>query len=93
MGNMAENSGHGDGETSQANSQSSATGPDVAAAAPARMPDRKLLELLVCPVTKQPLDYDAARQELISRAARLAFPIRDGIPVMLIDEARELDGD
>jgi uncharacterized protein len=53
--------------------------------------DTKLLELLVCPVTKGPLDYDAVRQELISRAAKLAYPIRDGIPIMLPDEARRLD--
>jgi uncharacterized protein YbaR (Trm112 family) len=53
--------------------------------------DPKLLEILVCPVTKGPLDYDAARQELISRAAKLAYPIRDGIPIMLADEARRLD--
>jgi uncharacterized protein len=58
-----------------------------------RQPDRKLLELLVCPVTKQPLSYDRERQELVSMAARLAFPIRDGIPVMLVDEARQLDND
>lgn len=50
----------------------------------------KLLEILVCPVTKQRLDYDAERQELISKAANLAFPIRDGIPILLTDEAREL---
>ena len=50
--------------------------------------DPKLLELLVCPLTKRPLDYDAERQELLSRAARLAFPIRNGIPVLLPDEAR-----
>ncbi|NQV98322.1 MAG: Trm112 family protein [Rhodospirillales bacterium] len=53
--------------------------------------DPKLLEILVCPITKGPLDYDRAAQELISRAAGLAFPIRDGIPIMLVDEARELD--
>ena len=53
--------------------------------------DPRLLELLVCPVTKTRLEYDAARQELISRAAGLAFPIRDGIPIMLPDEARQLD--
>jgi len=53
--------------------------------------DPKLLELLVCPLTKRPLDYDAERQELISRAARLAYPIRNGIPVLLPDEARALD--
>ncbi len=53
--------------------------------------DPKLLELIVCPVTKSALEYDAVRQELISRAARLAFPIRDGIPIMLSDEARKLE--
>jgi uncharacterized protein YbaR (Trm112 family) len=52
--------------------------------------DPKLLELLVCPLTKGRLDYDAARQELISRQARLAYPIRDGIPIMLPEEARSL---
>ncbi len=55
--------------------------------------DRKLLELLVCPLTKAPLEYDAEAQELISRQAGLAYPIRDGIPIMLADEARELDED
>lgn len=53
--------------------------------------DPKFLELLVCPLTKSPLVYDRTRQELISRAARLAFPIRDGIPIMLADEARRLE--
>ncbi|WP_299393563.1 Trm112 family protein [Pelagibius sp.] len=53
--------------------------------------DPKLLEILVCPLTKAPLDYDAEAQELISRQARLAYPIRDGIPIMLVDEARRLD--
>jgi uncharacterized protein YbaR (Trm112 family) len=53
--------------------------------------DPKLLELLVCPLTKGGLDYDAERQELVSRGARLAYPIRDGIPIMLPDEARRLD--
>ena len=53
--------------------------------------DPKLLEILVCPVTKTPLEYDADKQELISRQARLAYPIRDGIPIMLPDEARPLD--
>ena len=55
--------------------------------------DPKLLEILVCPVTKGPLDYDDAAQELISKKAGLAYPIRDGIPVMLADEARRLDDD
>ncbi|MEX0838698.1 MAG: Trm112 family protein [Parvibaculum sp.] len=53
--------------------------------------DPKLLEILVCPVTKTTLRYDRERQELISEKARLAFPIRDGIPIMLVDEARSLD--
>jgi hypothetical protein len=53
--------------------------------------DPKLLEILVCPVTKGPLVYDKERQELISKSARLAYPIRDGIPVMLEDEARRLE--
>ena len=53
--------------------------------------DPRLLEILVCPRTKTSLLYDEARQELISRAARLAYPIRDGIPIMLEDEARQLD--
>jgi len=56
-----------------------------------RAVDPKLLEVLVCPLTKTSLDYDAKRQELISRAAGLAFPIRDGIPIMLPEEARKLD--
>ena len=51
-----------------------------------------LLEILVCPVTKGPLRHDRARGELVSEQARLAYPIRDGIPVMLPDEARQLDG-
>ena len=55
--------------------------------------DPKLLEILVCPLTKEPLRYDAERQELISDKARLAFPIRDGIPIMLPDEARALEED
>ena len=56
-----------------------------------RQTDPKLLEILVCPVTKTRLDYDREKQELISRAARLAYPIRDGIPIMLPEEARRLD--
>ncbi len=54
--------------------------------------DPKLLEILVCPVTKGLLTYDREAQELISEQAKLAFPIRDGIPVMLVDEARMLEG-
>jgi uncharacterized protein YbaR (Trm112 family) len=53
--------------------------------------DPKLLEILVCPLTKGPLEYDAASQELISRSAKLAYPIRDGIPIMLPEEARKID--
>ena len=55
--------------------------------------DPKLLEILVCPVTKGHLTYDAAAQELISKSARLAYPIRGGIPIMLPDEARQLSDD
>ena len=63
---------------------------------PARAPrvgsvDPKLLEILVCPLTKGPLEFDAAKQELISRSAKLAYPIRDGIPIMLPEEARKID--
>ncbi|MCK4945992.1 MAG: Trm112 family protein [Alphaproteobacteria bacterium] len=53
--------------------------------------DPKLLEILVCPVTKSPLVYDDVHQELVSRQAGLAFPIREGIPIMLVDEARKLE--
>jgi uncharacterized protein YbaR (Trm112 family) len=53
--------------------------------------DPRLLDILVCPVTRAELTYDPARQELISRAARLAYPIRDGVPIMLPEEARKLD--
>lgn len=56
-----------------------------------RRPDPRLLDVLACPLTKMPLRYDAERQELISDHARLAFPIREGIPIMLVDEARKLD--
>ena len=61
--------------------------------APAEPVDPRLLELLVCPRTKTSLVYDAARQELVSRAAGLAYPIREGIPIMLEEEARPLDDD
>lgn len=54
--------------------------------------DPKLLEILVCPLTKGTLNYDAQAQELVSKQAKLAFPIRDGIPIMLVDEARSLEG-
>jgi uncharacterized protein len=56
-----------------------------------RVIDPKLLELLVCPVTRTTLDYDAVHHELVSRAARLAYPIRDGIPIMLPEEARTIE--
>ncbi len=55
--------------------------------------DRRMLEALVCPNTNQVLRYNAEAQELVSRAAGLAFPIRDGIPIMLVDEARQLSDD
>lgn len=55
--------------------------------------DPRLLEILVCPVTKTNLEYDRDRSELISRAAGLAFPVRDGVPIMLVDEARVLEDD
>lgn len=53
--------------------------------------DRKILEALTCPLTEGPLTYDAERSELVSKSARLAFPIRDGIPIMLVSEARTLE--
>lgn len=53
--------------------------------------DRRMLEVLVCPVTRGPLDYDPDRQELVSRAAGLAFPIQNGIPIMLVDAARTVE--
>jgi len=58
---------------------------------PANAVDPKLLEILVCPLTKGPLEYDSEKQELISRSAKLAYPIRDGIPIMLPEEARQLE--
>ena len=58
---------------------------------PADSVDPKLLEILVCPLTKATLEYDAEKQELISRPAKLAYPIRDGIPIMLREEARRID--
>ncbi|MCL4714337.1 MAG: Trm112 family protein [Hyphomonadaceae bacterium] len=64
-----------------------------AKADPVSEPDPKLLEVLVCPQTRTPLRYDRERQELISERARLAYPVRDGVPIMLIDEARELGAD
>ena len=59
--------------------------------APVPTVDPRLLEVLVCPVTRGPLEYDRARNELISRKAKLAYPIRDGVPIMLAEEARPLD--
>ncbi len=64
----------------------------MSAPIPEAGPDPRLLELLVCPLTKAALRYDAASNELISEQAGLAYPIRDGIPIMLVDEARPLDG-
>ena len=58
---------------------------------PATEIDPRLLEILVCPLTKGPLSYNRARQELVSAQAGLAYPVRDGIPIMLVDEARPLD--
>ena len=58
-----------------------------------RETDPRLLEILVCPLTKTALRYDHDKQELVSRAAKLAYPIRDGIPIMLPDEAREIGDD
>ena len=58
---------------------------------PANSVDPKLLEILVCPMTRGTLEYDAAKQKLVSRAAKLAYPIRDGIPIMLPEEARKID--
>ncbi|MBP0580774.1 Trm112 family protein [Labrys sp. LIt4] len=58
---------------------------------PPPLTDPKLLELLVCPLTKTTLEYDAEKQELISRAAKLAYPIRDGFPIMLPEEARVIE--
>ncbi len=73
----------------------SAIGDEDATPSPApREPKRvdpRLLEILVCPVTRATLSYDSARQELISKAAKLAYPIRDGVPIMLPDEARRLE--
>ena len=79
--------------TSDSPSNSGAPGDtgDASARPPAPGVDRKLLEILVCPLTKGPLRYDRERQELVSEQAGLAYPIRDGIPIMLVDEARRLD--
>ena len=72
-------------------SDSASTPPTPEAPRPVAI-DPKLLEILVCPLTKGPLEYDRARGELVSRKAGLAYPIRDGIPIMLAEEARHLDG-
>lgn len=69
------------------------TDPDTPSELPAHPTDPRLLELLVCPVTRTMLTYDRERQELVSEKARLAYPIRDGLPIMLESEARALDGD
>jgi uncharacterized protein YbaR (Trm112 family) len=61
--------------------------------APSPEPDARLLEVLVCPVTRGPLEYDRDKRELVSRSANLAYPIRDGVPVMLPEEARRLDAE
>jgi uncharacterized protein YbaR (Trm112 family) len=66
---------------------------DLDAASLGQMLDPRLVEVLVCPLTHGPLDYDRERGELISKKARLAYPIRDGVPVMLADEARALSED
>ncbi len=66
---------------------------DDAAKPTGREVDPRLLRLLVCPLTKRPLHYDKARQELISKSARLAFPIRDGVPLLTLDAARDLGDD
>jgi uncharacterized protein YbaR (Trm112 family) len=68
------------------------TSQDIADRAQPRAIDPKFLELLVCPLTKATLSFDAVRQELVSEAAKLAYPIRDGIPILLVDEARRIDG-
>ena len=68
----------------------SAPAPSAPSAPPSSPIDTRLLELLVCPVTKGPLSYDRERQELVSHSARLAYPVRDGIPVLLENEARTL---
>jgi len=74
-------------------SKKAAAGKAESGESAAREADPKLLEVLVCPLTKGPLSYDRKEQELISEKARLAFPIREGIPIMLPEEARSLDDD
>lgn len=83
-GDPGQQNGDGD-ETPRDDDRAETQGPS------AERVDRKLLELLVCPVTKSSLDYDEVRQELISRKARLAYPIRRGVPHLLASEARHLD--
>jgi uncharacterized protein YbaR (Trm112 family) len=73
-----------DGEDTRAND-------DATAGRPSHGVDPRLLEILVCPLTKTTLHYDRERQELVSRVAKLAYPIRDGIPIMLPEEARRID--
>jgi uncharacterized protein len=72
------------------NESDAAAPPSPSPTEPTRI-DPRLLEILVCPVTRATLEYDSKRQELISRAAKLAYPIRDGIPIMLPEEARALE--
>lgn len=76
---------------SDAKSPDTIPGADSTLRAAAGEVDPKLLEILVCPVTRDTLHYDRDKQELVSRSARLAYPIRDGIPIMLPEEARSLD--
>lgn len=71
--------------------EKSETRDETAHSKPRHGVDGGVLSFLVCPLTKSPLDYDPQRQELISREAGLAFPIRDGIPIMLLEEARKLE--
>ena len=82
-GKGPENWGHGSKETAMSETEGEENRIAI---------DRKLLEILVCPLTKGPLEYDARRQELISRSAKLAYPIRDGVPIMLPEEARPIEG-
>ena len=80
----------GDGEAGSGSSETVAADRQPSAA-PLPQRDRRMLEALVCPETRAPLRYDAERQELISKAAHLAYPIRNGIPIMLTSEARKLE--
>lgn len=77
----------------QSTRESATESPAESPPARAHQFDRHMIEALVCPVTHAPLGYDATRQELISKSAGLAFPIRDGIPIMLVSEARQLKAD